>query len=176
MKPIVKGGSNFRPVDFAHAEDGSVFFTDWVNASYQLHGQGKVWKLTPIKGSKPEKQLAIKNETFSLADIDDDIFSLASFFWSYQKSEKKVNLKWNTLSENSKVALLTSTSWKKNLDPGLIKQALSDSSSKVKIAAIRIVADRKIVKHKMFLEKILKGNDQESQLSKVAESALKKIN
>ena len=111
-----------------------------------------------------------------MADIDDDIFSLASFFWSYQKSEKKVNLKWNTLSENSKVALLTSTSWKKNLDPGLIKQALSDSSSKVKIAAIRIVADRKIVKHKMFLEKILKGNDQESQLSKVVESALKKIN
>ena len=176
MKPIVKGGSNFRPVDFAHAEDGSVFFTDWVNASYQLHGQGKVWKLTPIKGSKPEEQLAIKNETFSLADIDNDIFNLASFFWGYQKSEKKVNLKWNTLSENSKVALLTSTSWKKNLDPGLIKQALSDSSSKVKIAAIRIVADRKIVKHKMFLEKILKGNDPESQLSKVAESALKKIN
>ncbi len=37
----VQGDHLFRPVDFALASDGSLFFTDWVNRSYPVHGQGR---------------------------------------------------------------------------------------------------------------------------------------
>ncbi|RLT06569.1 MAG: hypothetical protein DWI23_01570 [Planctomycetota bacterium] len=41
----VQGDHLFRPVDFALASDGSLFFTDWVNRSYPVHGQGRIWRL-----------------------------------------------------------------------------------------------------------------------------------
>jgi putative membrane-bound dehydrogenase-like protein len=46
MEPIVVGGENFRPVGMAEAPDGSIFFSDWVDRSYPLHGKGRVWRLS----------------------------------------------------------------------------------------------------------------------------------
>lgn len=43
--PVVVGGENFRPVGIAIAPDGAVYFSDWVDKSYQLHGKGRVWRL-----------------------------------------------------------------------------------------------------------------------------------
>jgi len=42
---IVKGGEHFRPVGMAQAPDGSIFFTDWVERAYELHGKGRLWRL-----------------------------------------------------------------------------------------------------------------------------------
>jgi putative membrane-bound dehydrogenase-like protein len=47
LEALVEGGSNFRPIGLAAAPDGSVFFTDWVDASYNVHGKGRLWKLQP---------------------------------------------------------------------------------------------------------------------------------
>ncbi|MFO0902566.1 MAG: PVC-type heme-binding CxxCH protein [Pirellulales bacterium] len=44
--PVVVGDDQFRPVGIAVAPDGSVYFSDWVDKSYQLHGKGRVWKLS----------------------------------------------------------------------------------------------------------------------------------
>ena len=45
MEPVVVGGEDFRPVGIAQAPDGSLFFSDWVDKSYELHGKGRVWRL-----------------------------------------------------------------------------------------------------------------------------------
>ena len=45
MKPVVAGGEDFRPVGIAVAPDGSLFISDWVDKSYTLHGQGRIWRL-----------------------------------------------------------------------------------------------------------------------------------
>ena len=45
MTPVVRGGENFRPVGIALAPDGSLYFSDWVDKSYNLHGKGRVWRL-----------------------------------------------------------------------------------------------------------------------------------
>ncbi len=49
---LVRGGDDFRPVAIAVGPDGAVYFSDWVNKSYPVHGQGKIWRLrmkTPPK-------------------------------------------------------------------------------------------------------------------------------
>ena len=45
MKPVVTGGEDFRPVGIAVAPDGSLYISDWVDKSYTLHGQGRIWRL-----------------------------------------------------------------------------------------------------------------------------------
>jgi putative membrane-bound dehydrogenase-like protein len=47
LEVLVEGGANFRPIGLAAAPDGSVFFTDWVDESYNVHGKGRLWKLQP---------------------------------------------------------------------------------------------------------------------------------
>lgn len=49
MKPMVVGDDQFRPVGMAEAADGSIFISDWVDRSYQLHGKGRIWRLVPDK-------------------------------------------------------------------------------------------------------------------------------
>ena len=45
MEPVVVGGEDFRPVGIALAPDGSLYFSDWVDKSYELHGKGRIWRL-----------------------------------------------------------------------------------------------------------------------------------
>ena len=42
---VVEGGESFRPVGIALAPDGSLYVSDWVDRSYQLHGKGRVWRI-----------------------------------------------------------------------------------------------------------------------------------
>lgn len=59
---IVLGGENFRPVGFAQAPDGSLFFTDWVDRSYELHGKGRLWRLrAKAPGTTPAASRSPKN-------------------------------------------------------------------------------------------------------------------
>src|SRR5690606_8412941 len=53
---VVVGGEPFRPVAFAIAPDGSLYFSDWVDRSYQLHRQGRIWKLSPTRKGTAGKQ------------------------------------------------------------------------------------------------------------------------
>ncbi len=48
---LVQGGADFRPVAIAIAPDGSLFVTDWVKREYELHGHGRVWRISAREGS-----------------------------------------------------------------------------------------------------------------------------
>ena len=37
----------FRPVGLAVAPDGSLYFSDWVDESYNVHRKGRIWRLRP---------------------------------------------------------------------------------------------------------------------------------
>jgi putative membrane-bound dehydrogenase-like protein len=56
-RPVVVGDDQFRPVGVAVAPDGSIYFTDWVDKSYQLHGQGRLWRLS-LKDAQPRTKYA----------------------------------------------------------------------------------------------------------------------
>ena len=56
---LVQGDEDFRPVGMAVAPDGSVYFSDWVDKSYPVHGRGRLWRLTARSGAfeNPEEDL-----------------------------------------------------------------------------------------------------------------------
>lgn len=56
---LVQGDESFRPVGIATAPDGSVYLTDWVDASYNVHGKGRLWRLTAKTGSKAKPGTAL---------------------------------------------------------------------------------------------------------------------
>lgn len=55
-KPTVAivGDTSFRPVDMAVAPDGSIYVTDWVDRSYSVHGQGRIWRIKVDTSKVPE--------------------------------------------------------------------------------------------------------------------------
>ncbi|REJ84652.1 MAG: hypothetical protein DWQ34_10725 [Planctomycetota bacterium] len=48
-EPLIQGGENFRPVGIALAPDGSLYCSDWVLRDYNLHGQGRVWRISAVE-------------------------------------------------------------------------------------------------------------------------------
>ncbi|OWK37958.1 PVC-type heme-binding CxxCH protein [Fimbriiglobus ruber] len=53
--PFVQGGSEFRPSGLTVAPDGSLFVSDWVSRSYELHGKGAVWHIRWKNAPPPER-------------------------------------------------------------------------------------------------------------------------
>ena len=184
MKTIIKGGPDFRPVCFTHAEDGSVYFTDWVNASYQLHGKGRLWKLTPVNEKTPKPGLTgalleeVTRKTIKaeyLKAINNDRFALATAFWQMAQSGNTQGPQWNTLSENARIAMLTASNWKEQPTQEMLTRALGDPSGNVRIAAVRIIADGNIVFFKDKLNDMLPSTARDSQLYQTLAAALKEL-
>ena len=48
-EPLVQGDQMFRPVGIAVAPDGSLYFSDWVDEEYHVHGKGRIWRLRALK-------------------------------------------------------------------------------------------------------------------------------
>jgi putative membrane-bound dehydrogenase-like protein len=64
MTQVIRGGENFRPVGLALAPDGSLYMSDWVDKSYNLHSKGRVWR---ISAKSPAKRPEYKDSWESLA-------------------------------------------------------------------------------------------------------------
>lgn len=56
---LVQGDESFRPVGIATAPDGSVYFSDWVDVSYNVHSKGRLWRLAAKAKAKPGTALAL---------------------------------------------------------------------------------------------------------------------
>ena len=61
---VVRGGDDFRPVGAAAGPDGALYFTDWVDRSYPVHGKGRIWRLR-AKHPGAAKPIATPPETNS---------------------------------------------------------------------------------------------------------------
>ena len=51
---LIKGGTNFRPVGLVPAPDGSLVVSDWANASYPVHGHGRIWRISMTTKDAPK--------------------------------------------------------------------------------------------------------------------------
>lgn len=72
-EPLIVGGENFRPVGIACAPDGSLYCTDWVLRDYNLHGRGRVWRISPVgestaadKTTKPVGVASLRSKSLTM--------------------------------------------------------------------------------------------------------------
>ena len=72
-EPLIVGGENFRPVGLACAPDGSLYCTDWMLRDYNLHGHGRVWK---ISSTKPRKSDIVSVEKIKTTLATDNLKEL----------------------------------------------------------------------------------------------------
>jgi len=57
---LVQGDDTFRPVGIAAAPDGSVYLTDWVDVSYNVHGKGRLWRLARKSSAKTKPGVPLR--------------------------------------------------------------------------------------------------------------------
>ena len=89
---LAEGGQDFRPVAFATAPDGSLFVSDWVKRDYELHGQGRVWRIA-AKEPAPLAESPVKPWP---ADPDTELRE--RIMWGPTPSDKEV-AQWLTFQK-----------------------------------------------------------------------------
>ena len=179
MKIIVQGDNMFRPVDFAEDKNGNLYFTDWVDRSYPVHGKGKVWKLSYKPGknepvfpqlSNQEKEIREiaqgKKNAFDSVNLKDANTMQAAIAQLAKRNDlSSISLK--DKSDLQRFAVLSARKWRifANLDDKdkvkeLVDLSLKDSSSDIRFLGVRLVADYMLKDYKTSLEKLLsnKGN------------------
>lgn len=62
-EPVIVGGEEFRPVGMALAPDGSLYCSDWVKRDYELHGHGRLWRISAKSPAGEAGPIPEPNET-----------------------------------------------------------------------------------------------------------------
>lgn len=186
---VVQGDQNFRPVDFAVSPAGDIYFTDWVDKSYPLHGQGRLWRLK-TKGDAPaaksnfpnlSKQELQARSLHSRVDADaladDDPFFRQAAVQGLVAAETRSPLEWNQLdSPNQRIGFLQASRLRGDLSPterdSLLRTALSDEETSVQLMALRWIADSRIPNVAPAVEKLLSQEDATPDLIRVVIATL----
>ncbi len=157
---IVQGDARFRPVGLAAATDGSLYFSDWVERSYPVHTQGRIWRLIPdgpptgthafpplSDDERRAKTLRTANnsETLIEAMLDDDVFIRQAASAGLAASGQAAAVEWQLLEHPwQRLGVLEASRWQNpEAAERSIPRALQDPSDAVAIYALRMIAERR---------------------------------
>ena len=126
LKVVVQGDADFRPTGMAVAPDGSLYFADWVDRSYPVHGKGRLWRLQ--LPSDMQCDLAPPRQTSTVPD-DSRLAQLEKMRWERSVTGEEL------------VALL--------------RDALQSPDDDVRLFAVRWIAEARVVELAPDLEKLL---------------------
>ena len=185
---IIQGDQNFRPVDFAVSPDGTLYFTDWVDKNYTLHGKGRIWKLaakdpalaaaawpslTPaeIQAHSAEKKLdleMLKNPDATLRQ-----FAISGLAQSAELS----TVNFDQLTHPAqRLSLLQAHKWNEKLPDAerdaLLGKALADTDADVCLFAVRWIADHDLTALRAKLDGVLKRTPMPASLFQAALAAM----
>ncbi|HEX6984198.1 MAG TPA: PVC-type heme-binding CxxCH protein, partial [Planctomycetaceae bacterium] len=158
---VVQGDENFRPVDLAVAPNGDLYFTDWVDKSYPLHGKGRLWRLRKKEGapaasasfpplSDDERRAAEARAQIDLAALaSDDPFLRQAAAWGLVTAKDISGVRWEELSDaRQRLGLLEAKRWRGDMTGEarneLLAKALDDPDADVRLYAVRWIADERI--------------------------------
>ena len=173
---VVQGDNQFRPVDFAVAPNGSLYFTDWVDRSYNVHGKGRIWRLS--WQDKPDEkvipQLSTAERHAQRASLEPDWDALRSHdpFLHHAAMMGLVNTRFLTtdqlvtLNDRQRLGVLEAARRSKlsaKQRDALISAALTDTDSSVVFYAVRWIADARLTQFRSSLEQLL--SDKESTVA-----------
>lgn len=178
---LVQGGTDFRPVAFAVAADGSLFVSDWVKRDYELHGHGRVWRISAkepheLRASLVERSgIAWKQEQLDKILHKDKVTPLLAAEWlndanpwrfsaAVTRLSRDTELLWIMKSKHlpyprQRQGLLLAvrkdaerTGAEPLLSPGTF---LADSDYQVRLLALMWISDARIAEMRPDVEKVL---------------------
>jgi len=148
LTPLVLGGNDFRPTGMTIGPDGAIYFADWVDRSYKLHGKGRIWKLSsdvklnadqtkdPVPMTDPERRAA----NLSPNHLDDALAGNDPFL--RHAAIMTLSRQPNIASQNPKKLHNLLAQKIAGVDPkSVIPEALKTSDPDVRLAAVRWLAD-----------------------------------
>ena len=155
---IVQGNEKFRPVGLAIAPDGSLIFSDWVNRSYPVHGEGRLWRLTPadasddyrfpMRSKQETRAAAVRRDPSKEAFDEDDPFirqaAVAGYADLIRQAGKKPPHAKRGANESVRERLGIMQAWRwvfPDLMGELIRGSLRDPSDELRLFALRLVAE-----------------------------------
>lgn len=186
---VVQGDENFRPVDFAVAPDGSLYFTDWVDRSYPVHGKGRIWRLkwksSPPTADFPEPSAAEKHarvlatpreahQTEPLGDPDPFIRNAAiqGLAASGLVSIPRLH---EVVTGEQRISLLRANrqvGWTGEVRRSLLKAALLDTAPAVRLFALRWIADEKLTELLPLVKQVARSKNTTPALFQAAVATL----
>ena len=181
---VVQGDENFRPVGMAVAPDGSLYVSDWVDRSYPVHGKGRIWRLKPKDSAPRDKPLPplTKAEVRARAlearadpDVlkEDDLFARQAAIWGLIRHGTPASIPWDSLTDaRQRLGVLQALRWREEGADDVLPRALQDPDPGVRLAAVRWVADRKLVKYRSAVADQLRRKDGTLPLYQAAAAAL----
>jgi putative membrane-bound dehydrogenase-like protein len=162
---VVQGDAEFRPTGMAVAPDGSLYFGDWVMRDYPVHGKGRIWRL-----ELPPKEAIVKfpppsqQELYTWGDVDwamanagsKDPFERASAVWYIARDWSGTML--NDRTAGRRFCKLQAARTMESRDVvSLLRRALQDEESNVRLYAIRWIADERITALRDDVARLLEG-------------------
>jgi putative membrane-bound dehydrogenase-like protein len=187
---IVQGDAKFRPVGLAPAADGSLYFSDWVERSYPVHQQGRIWRLIPDAAPSDEfafpepsaeeqRAAALRTstdrDTLLDAVLDDDVFIRQAACAGLAASGHAEAIDWLQLDHpRQRLGVLEALHWQNpEAASRLIQPALQDPNDAVCIYALRMIAERRAQPYRQDILDLLSHREPlGAQLGAVALAAL----
>ncbi len=154
QKIVLQGDTDFRPTGCAVGPDGSLYFSDWVDHSYPVHGKGRIWRLSFTKQENPPKTFphpASEHGTpIDLANSDDPFSRQSAVaFASHEAKPYEV--------DNPLVQAQISRWSGKEPSQATFRKWLSDPRADVRLLAVRWIADERIQPLADDVAKLLDG-------------------
>ena len=180
MEPLVQGGDSFRPVCMAMAPDGTLYLSDWGSRLYQLHGEGKIWRIRPkiLQPSKstplPEplhvahdrqlRRLLRESKDFrallETAGGDDPFLRNTAITGLARNFPDADPDKLNKPAQRTALLL----AFKENRSHPKLRQFLGDADPQVRFEVLRWIADHKLATHRGYVEASLAKGDYDYRL------------
>ncbi|MCY3000083.1 MAG: c-type cytochrome [Planctomycetota bacterium] len=163
---LLRGSDMFRPTGMVRKNDREYYFADWVSPSYELHGMGRLWKLTIdperadwlVKESQewtPEAQLAERLRSgLGLSDAERSIEAL--FGWvqgsdpfladAAQRELARIardwsQAQWRALPSERRVGALVAMRKEDFQNPRWVRMLWSDPDPEIRFESLRWIAD-----------------------------------
>jgi putative membrane-bound dehydrogenase-like protein len=164
---IVQGNADFRPTGLAAAPDGTLYFGDWELRDYEVHGRGRLWRLTV-----PDRELSAEfpkmtdgegmayrvslDKTDEGAVSDDPFLRTASARALSRRDPGTIHV--SKQSRHAGVTFLQAHRLRQSDDAEpILRKALADSSAEVRLYAVRWIADERITALRDDVAKLLDG-------------------
>lgn len=190
VKPLIRGGENFRPVGLATDQDGSLFVTDWGSASYQVNGLGRVWKTRfavkapqqPFELTDAMKRAQHLRQSDSISELlaamnDPDAGIAQAAQYGLSRLPEIEKMSWNSLATaNQRIGFLAALLWRGAGAAHYIADGLKDNDDRVRQMSVRAAAEQGITSAKEQLQQMLESQEMSPRLLGMTLATINQLN